>query len=323
MQEQLDILDKYQVNKIENVLNKLGMEYNVSEILNIKYKKYAILGRVEVTTEKVVDILSEVVVYKELFNRMEKGIAKHQDWLVLLGTLAPCDADASLLKSVLQRFPNYDEEKTLKNVEILKDKYFPATFRYLYQIYKLDMEKGINPNETGLLYLLKRIGMEQSIIEQYEAFNEIQSLSNINVTIDKEKNYLKENDEVPNVIEWNYLNTLKLYDLQYFQEEFEDIVYGNKKKPELAKYDIYYRVESVSKIRELVSLSGKDRVITTHLALKLCDLLKGNWKSYSYHVSLISKDQIFIRGIRHGGDLLTNYVYFLNCHSWIIIMCFI
>ena len=46
---------------------------------------------------------------------------------------------------------------TLQNIKKLGNKYFPATFRYLYQLYMLEPEKDLDLNETGLIYLLKEL----------------------------------------------------------------------------------------------------------------------------------------------------------------------
>lgn len=143
------------------------------------------------------------------------------------------------------------------------------------------------------IHLLRRCGLEQNLLVQFEELNEKTAVSDIRITVNKEKAYLKDNDEVPDVSVWNRLCNLKQYDLQFYDALVGNIVRGEKIEYVPDGYKVYKRIESSDKIRTLVSLSAKDRVITTNLALRLCSGLKMNWKSFSYHVSYTSQEQIF------------------------------
>lgn len=241
----------------------------------------------------MIDILSETEVFKKIFLRMKQGLAMPQDWTVLLGTLYLCDSNAQLVKDVFRKFPNYDEYKTYSNIEKLGDRYFPATFEYLYHIYGMKIESSLDRQETSLHYLLRKCGLEQNLLIQYEELNEKKAVSDIELTVKKEKAYLKDNDEVPDVSIWNKLCDLKQYDLKHYDDIIEKIVRGEKTEYVPTEYKAYERVESSEKVRTLVSLSAKDRVITTNLALRLCSKMKINWKSFSYHISYTSQERIF------------------------------
>ena len=291
--EQLAIMKNYELNDVEETARKLNMDISHSGVATLKYRRYHLIGKVEVTVDQVVDILSETAVFDQIFQRMKQGHSLHQDWTVLLGTLYLCDSNAQLVKSVFRRFPNYDELKTCSNIGKLGGRYFPATFGYLYRIYNMDMESSLDENETSLHYLLRRCGLEQNLLIQFEKLSEKKTISDINITVNKEKNYLKENDEVPDVSIWNQLCDLKQFDLQFYDDLIENIVKGENLKYIPTGFKIFKRIESPEKTRLLVSLSAKDRVITTNLALRLCNLMKNSWKSFSYHVSYTSQDYIF------------------------------
>lgn len=293
LQEQLSILEEYEPNDAEEVARRLDVVISRADAAKLKYKKYRLIGKIEITVEQVVEILSETAVFDQIFRRMQQGLALPQDWTVLLGTLYLCDSNAQLVRDVFQRFPNYDEQKTCNNIEKLGSKYFPATFNYLYRIYGMIMESGLDGHETSLHYLLRRCGLEQNLLVQFEELNERKAVSDIRITVNKEKAYLKENDEVPDVSIWNSLCDLKQYDLHFYDALIGSIIKGEKPEYVPNGFKVYERIESSEKIRRLVSLSAKDRVITTNLALRLCSRMKTTWKSFSYHVSYTSQDRIF------------------------------
>ena len=208
LQEQLAILEGYEPNDSEEIARRLGVSISRANAANFKYRKYRLVGKVEITIDQVVEILSETAVFNRIFRRMQQGLALPQDWTVLLGTLYLCDSNAQLVKGVFQRFPNYDEHKTCRNIEKLGDRYFPATFSYLYRIYGMTMESNLDGEETSLHYLLRRCGLEQNLLVQFEELNEKKAVSDIRITVNKEKAYLKENDEVPDVSVWNKENII-------------------------------------------------------------------------------------------------------------------
>lgn len=309
LKEQLEILEEYEPNDIEDVACKLGIDLRAHTDI-MKYKKYRIIGEIEITVERIIEILSETKVFTRIFHRMQQGLSLTQDWTVLLGTLYLCDSNAQLVKSVFQRFPNYNEQKTCNNIEKLGNRYFPATFSYLYQIYGITLESGLDGQETSLHYLLRRCGLEQNLLLQFEKLNEKTSVFDISVTVNKEKVYLKENDEVPDVSIWNNLCDLKQLDLQFYDDLIKSIINGEKTEYIPNGFKAYERIESSEKRRNLISLSAKDRVITTNLALRLCSRMKVNWKSFSYHISYISKDKIFYSWYSSWGRFLDHISVF-------------
>ena len=310
--EQLHMMKTYMPNEITEVVKKLDIDTAYSEITRLKYRKYCLLGNIEVTSAQVIGILSETRVFREIFQRMQQGISLHQDWLVILGTLYLCDTNAVLVTDVFRRFPNYDERKTFRNIERLGKTYFPATFGYLYRIYGIVLEENINPEETGLHYLLRRCGVEQKILQQIENVNEKKTIYDIGITAKKEKNYLKENDEVADVYIWNQLCGLKNYDFRFYEDLIKDIVDGKNLQFVPQDFKVFNRIESEQKTRKLVALSAKERIITTNLALQLCDLLEQSWKSFSYHISYTSNEHIFYHWYSSWGRYLDHIHVFMD-----------
>ena len=312
LNEQLGIMKAYMPNEITEVVRKLNIDTTYSETTKLKYRKYCLQDNIEVTSDQVINILSETRVFREIFQRMQQGNSLHQDWLVILGTLYLCDADAIIVTDVFRRFPNYDERKTFSNIEKLGKSYFPATFGYLYRIYGITLEENIDPEETGLHYLLRRCGVEANILQQIENTNEKKTIYDISVTAKKEKNYLKENDEVADVYIWNQLCNLKNYDFRFYEDLIKDIEEGKKIQFTPKNFKVFNRIESEEKTRKLVALSAKERIITTNLALRLCDLINESWKSFSYHISYTSNEYIFYHWYSSWGRYLDHIHVFMD-----------
>lgn len=292
--KQLLILEGYKENDLKVIEECLDLDSEVdSEEIGCKYHQYMLLDTIPITVDQTIELLGQTRVFSNIFSRMVRGQAHPRDWTVLLGTLAGCDEKSELLKSMFMRFPNYDETKTVANIAKLSEQYFPATFRYLYHLYDLPMEDGLDPNETGFHYLLREAGFENRAIEKYVAWNEKKVIIDIKNTILKEQNYFRENDEVIDILLWNHLGNLKEYDCCYFNKLIDQAVEGKVEDCIEPDYLLYRRKESATKTRTLISLSVRDRIVTTHLAIMLYEKLQNKWESYSYHVSLTSRNQIF------------------------------
>lgn len=293
LNEQLEILEDYKSNDVKDVLTALDIDINKNDENKLIYKKYKLIDNIDVELNQVINILSKTIVFKNIFERMKKGLGTPYDWTVLLGTLYSCDFNGQLVKALFKLFPKYDEQKTNSNIDKLGDKYYPATFSYLYHIYNLEMENWLDKDETGFHFLLREIGLDDKIIKKYENINEKVNVVDLSLTVNKEKNYLKDNDEVPDVMIWNDLRNLNSYDLINYEKIINGVLNGNELNYSPNGYKVYKRIESLNKTRTLVSLSAQDRVITTNLALRLCKSSNIKWNSYSYHVSYTSTDKIF------------------------------
>lgn len=310
--DQYLILNNYQENQIEKVMRSLGVSELYEREYKYKYKRYHLLGAVNLTIDEVWATLTQTRVFSELYNRMKKGQALPQDWTVVLGTLSPCDPDGTLIRAIFKEFPNYDEYKTTENLKRLKDKYFPATFGYLYHIYELDIEENLDPDITGLVYLLRNNNIDNAILKELEALTEKKTINNIYDTICKEKNYLLYNDEAPDIYTWNQLNLIKQLDVKMIEAEIQYAIGEGVFNGELDQFRIFERHESEEKTRKLISLSARDRVITTQLALLFCQEYKHQWKTFSYRPSLISRNDIFYAWYKSWGNYISKIRSFLE-----------
>ena len=298
---QLAILTDYTPNDWRFVIKTLGIETEYERAYDFKFKQYRVLDSLSISTDDVIRILSQTNVFRMIFSRMKTGHANSKDWIVLLGTLSHCDENANLLRSLYQEFPNYDESLTLRNIARLKDYYYPATFGYLYQIYGIEIEDGLNPNDTGFSYLLMNLGIDYKSIstqstKKLEIVSEVNALSDISNTVRKEQVYLLDNDEAPDIYYWNSLQMFSNFDKEEISQVVDKVKTTGHCEWDYNAFRVFNRIESEEKTRKMVSLSAYDRVITTHLAvLFFYEFRKSykNWNSYSYLPSLTSKKDVF------------------------------
>lgn len=290
--KQLQILEEYRLNSVGSVLQALQIVED-PVVYQARYRKYRILDTIEASTSDIRRILSKTKVYCDIFSRMQRGQAMSVDWTVLMGTLSRCDPNADLLKQILSEYPNFGEEKTLFNLRKLKNMYYPASFGYLYTIYNLPIEPEIDPNETGFHFLVRELGIDEQVVELPLDISERTAVLSIEDTVNKEKKYLLYNDEAPDISIWNQLLLLNRIDYESMERQITCLLHGSRFESDFVGLRKYYRIESAEKTRCLISLSARDRVITTNLALRLCLLLQNQWNSFSYRPALTSRGDIF------------------------------
>lgn len=311
--EQLEILSKYKTNEYQLVCEKIGIKDN-DFIVRFKYKKYEIVQELTLSISESIELLSETKVYSSIFQRLTQGHALRNDWLVVMGTFAPLKDGGDFVSELYSIFPNYDSEKTDINIKKYRDSYYPATFEYLYQIYGIEMEEFINKDDTGFSYLLKRKGISP-VVDDSNVFVREKKDDGINIfdTVNKEKKYLLENDEIINITIWNDLNSIKTRDL-FRLEKIIDKLLGTEEYSfewEPLAYS-YKRKENENKERTLISLGALDRVLTSQVALILQKRLKSFWNSYSYNVSFGSREDIFYNWYSSWGEYINQIKTFIE-----------
>ena len=202
-----------------------------------------------------------------------------------------------MLMSLFGQYPNYDIEKTVKNVKKLRNKYYPARFSYLYSLYKIPMEGWLNPEDTGVDYLCRKLG-GTPLRRKLEAFKSVNNEeTDLQRVLLKERNYITDNDEVISVSIANKLSSMKNVELVQYDLMME------RYAPILPKYERFVRHED-DKDRLLISLIARDRIITTGYALRLYDYLGYHWDSYSYQVSVMNKDYVFYQWYSSWGRFI-------------------
>lgn len=313
---QYKLLCQYQVNDVNIVSKKLGVQTIDNWTDKIKYKKIYILENIRCSVYDIEQILGETQVFHTIFKRLREGTPIQRDWFVLLGTLGAIDREGEILKSIFSRSPAYDEEITGKNILKWKNKYYPATFSYLYKIYGLEMESALDPFQTGLEYLVKRMdekygnNLEYEIINQQK--NEKFSCNDVRKTTYKEKHYLLTNDENIVISVWNALNNLTEYDYVQMRNIVDQIIMGEIKTFDKKEFYRFVREESDEKQRELVVLGAYDRIITTQLAMILAYNNSSLINSFSYNVAFLSKEDIFYNWYTSWGNYIEKIKVFLE-----------
>lgn len=291
-EKQLSILEKYKPNSIDDVNCKLNI-HPEDLVMQKKYKKVILCDSLEIQIDEIINVLSEIKVYKQIFKRLELGVLNRNDWNVLLGTFGPLDDNGDALISVLSRSTAYDETTTLNNIQKWKQFYFPATFEYLYNLYDLDIETFLNKNDTSFDYLKSKIegfnfGEITKQIQNTAGYTNIQSI------INREKNYLLNNDENIPIGILNQFNNISNFDLLFLEDLSKDLQKAKSFFPK--DYIIYERKESPERIRKMISLNMYDRVFTSYLAIKLSDQIKVRLtksESFSYKIANLSNNEIF------------------------------
>ena len=309
---QYKILSEFQENNVEHVMSGLGLGEEYREAYSFKYKKYKIFESFDIAIDDLWAVLRETRVFGDIYDRMRRGQARPQDWTVLLGTLSPCDKEARLVRQVLREFPNYDEDKTSENIDKLKDQYYPATFGYLYYLYDIEIEDNLDPEMTGLEYLCNHFEIDLSELPEGKTAVPDKRKLSIQDTIRKEKDYLLYNDESPDIYIWNQLHLVKRRDERDLQEVIDSAIETGVFSGELEPFRVYKRVETENKVRTLISLSAKDRVITTYLALEFCREYRERWRSFSYRPALSSRKEIFYAWYRSWGNYIDKINTFIE-----------
>lgn len=295
---QYKLLLEYKMNSVNFVSTQLLISDETEIDRNLKYKKINISSDIICSSEEVINILSELRVYSEIFQRLKLGLSYEKDWYVILGTITPIDNEGQILQGIFMNSPLYNPELSGSMINKFREHYYPATLGYLYSIYDLDIEENIDKTITGLEYLLKKLSPENSKWIEITPFNnwnvnEVEILKNIKYTIEKERKYILYNDENTDIEIWNGLNSIKKYDIRKMNDEISKILTEGHIADQEIQVKLYKRIENEEKTRLLVSLGVKHRVITTHVALLLAHKLGKKINSFSYNIIAYSNNDIF------------------------------
>lgn len=314
-EEQYDILLNYKSNDVNSVLRTLLIDEKLIDN-NKLFIKYKLIEDLECSVDEVIKILSKTNVYKRIIERMLNGKSLAKDWFVMLGTLGPIDINNDLLIEFFKYSPNFNMVKTKKYINEFKDKYCPATFKYLYRIYGLDIEKGLDANITGLEYLLLKLN-KRDILEKIEVdksnfiSSERKLINDVGTILNKEINYILSNDEVIPISIYNDLKRMTRYDLNRIEKTALEIKQGNEIREWQKQWIVYTRKESDIKERTLVSLGAYDRILTSYLINIFAYNINYDFKSYSYNLNFNSKDDMFFYWYTSWGNFIeqiSNYL---------------
>ena len=308
-EEQLTILKSIKRNSRNDILKKFGIDEKNNAFFTPFQKSYA-AGEDGWTLPEIKEILSKIEVYREIFYRFEHGEPLLKDRYVMLGTLGKLPDGVNMLMELFQYCPNFSQEITQKEISRNKDKYFPPTFRYLYDMYDMTMEKNIDPNDNALSFLVKNTdkNIEVRILETSEK----NTLESSLYTLKKEMNYLLINDEVPVITVLLNMKNMTLYDINTIDQKVNSIKGGTDTEHEHEVPYVFIRHESESKFRKMIVLSAYDRVLTSHLALNLCYNLNKNMRSFSYNPNYLSDRDMFYHWYHSWGNYIASISKFIQ-----------
>lgn len=295
LEEQLTILQGYKKNKYHEVCKALEIEDNKLELHIPEYKKqYMFLNKQEYqySLEDIERTCSNSKIFKMIFQNIRNGRLNHLDRLMLVSIFSHFDEE--LLRSFFELQNNYNCQKTNIYIDKYKDKYYPITMKYMYDLYNMELESDIKPSITTLEFICENLSIPPSFITEIESqiFNvsEIQKLQSI---INKEISYMRYNDEVLEMVDFYQISNLKTFDL----ERICEICNGVMAKAECIEprdFKSYSRIEDLNKPhRILVSLAPYDRVITSYLIFELASMVNWRFDSYSYNINFLPSGDVF------------------------------
>ena len=147
-EKQLEMLDSFKPNNTNDILNKFGITKE-NKPSDKAYQKFYAVGEDSWTLSEIKEILSNVEVYKNIFKRFEDGEPFTKDRYVMLGTLGKIPNGINILMELFRYTSDFSEDIIREKISESHNKYYPATFRYLYHLYNIDMEEGLDPDQTA------------------------------------------------------------------------------------------------------------------------------------------------------------------------------
>ncbi|GAB2707645.1 RNA-directed DNA polymerase [Aliiglaciecola aliphaticivorans] len=257
LQSQTEILDNYKLVDFEliNTIVDLSPETVVSSnLLDIKTKKAIVDDNSNL--DSILGHLAKCNSLQPIINNYRNGISNN-DRLVIVGLLTRLkkqndpNFSNSILTELFSRLPGYDELETSKRLSSLNNLY-PLSCSTLKRKFGSNCDACSNNIGMTPLSLIPDI----EIIEVDKWFSIPESIFMDIKTA--QINYINTNDEVPL---FHYKDIIQSFDFSDFSCQLDKLILGNLKPQK--EYYSFKRKESPIKIRELVSLSPSDKLIST------------------------------------------------------------
>lgn len=282
LKKQYEIISKAKRNSVYDLRDKLNIKnLETGEIFTKK------TGQLKESKElsEIIQMLSRSIIYKNLFNKGINRLIGKEKQIIATTIIRIKSNDNSkyglkLLQEYFSTANNYDEEKTMHNLEKLKY-WYPPNIEYLEKEFNIRCEYCKINNIKNALDLID--GLEIKEFDEYEGL--------ITNAIKGEIRYLEYNDEVP----WNFIKEdMENLDEEELKNYIIDIIQDGK-WIELNGYK-YIRKEE-TKDRILYGLDAKSRVVTTAIMKYIYSILgieKISPFSYSYRINNFNSNDIFI-----------------------------
>ena len=303
LSNQLEVLANFKKNKSEGIIKK--------EFLSISQKFYekqrAVIGGKKFSLSEIVQLTNKSSALLQIWDRVLDGRMIYSDRLVLAGVFGNF-GDEMLLRNIFEIQEDYDPIITETMLSSVRKQLYPIKMWYLYDLYKLDLEFYIDKNQTVLEYICECLGVS---VEEIKIEEEPLKAK---VIASKEIRYLDYNDEVFNPKIYYDLKNMYQYDFINIDNQVADIINGDANKHIIVgEYYSYFRFEE-NKImpRRLISLSARDRVLTTLLTYELAEKIQWRFDSYSYNLNFWNDKDIFFPWFNSWSKFINDIEIFLR-----------
>jgi hypothetical protein len=291
LKEQYDILQNIKINRVEDVVEKLGIRLIDEDETYWKYSKQIKIVDSMITIEDIKHVFESDNVLRGIWNNISNGVMSQTDRFVVLGMLGHIRGGENVLNEIFKMQKNYNATITKQMIMQNRKFYYPITITYLHELYHSPINNYQLSSTTLDDYLIDKLSIS-SVNQPVRTVLASKGFSEIENIIRKEINYLKYNDEVINIEILMELQNMKYYDIKEIDEYLSNVYNNNSTVPTKINYEIYTRIEK-DKERKLLSLYGRERVITTCLIYELIKILQKDYDSYSYHLNLSNQGDIF------------------------------
>lgn len=297
---QRDILQGYKRNDPESIWSILEICPDETEIAkSLLYRKEFLLTDKKISLEEIQQKCGDCKIIRQIIDRAIEGNLRYLDRLVLAGCFGKMDR-GNFLIDIMSSQSNYKADVTQKYLDAVKERYYPITLLYLYDLYDEQMEEELNPKETILSYIARKLGLSDSICsleEIQQKDSEIRGRSFFEMIRDKEFQYMAYDNEVLTVNDYLKIKNLKWYDFQILESRLKIIMSAEWKEgrgPE-KRYSVFKRWEEGKESpRCLVTLNITDRILTTALIFELVKETGWRFHSYSYNLNFFDYGSVFI-----------------------------
>ena len=300
---QLELLQTYEANDLDYLWNILQIHpENEQRAKGLLYKKEYLIESKKISLEDIKSACAESCVVSKLLGRAMDGCLNYLDRLVLVGCFGNFKS-GDLLLDIMKQQHNYKETVTKQYLSQLKNRYYPVTMQYLYDLYGEILEHGIDPNATILDFMAERLGLGAFVKQIPDTDSDVNiknkdnknSLQYFQMIRDKEIRYMLYDDEVLSVNDYLEITGMKQYDFQLVMKHFQQIIDGCEFAEKNVKYSLYKRKEEdKTEPRVLVTLNPRDRILTTALIFELVSEMGSSFRSYSYNLNFWDHGAVFM-----------------------------
>ena len=155
-------MQRYKRNDPENIWSILEICPEEERAKSLLYRREFLLTDKKISLEDIQQKCGDCKIIRQIIDRAIEGNLRYLDRLVLAGCFGKVDR-GNFLIDIMSNQSNYKADVTQKYLDAVKERYYPITFMYLYDLYDEQMEDELDPKETILSYVAKKLGLSDSI----------------------------------------------------------------------------------------------------------------------------------------------------------------